>query len=460
MNSPYRDYTKTRLMELADRGLDGIYFDSWHMSDICACEYCRKAFRQELGHEMDPKAPVGTPAYMEAIQFVNRTMVRTFTEWHQAVRSRKPDMFFAVGSSLYPMFFSPHIDEHLLAISDTAKTEFDKPFGGPPERAGRDPDFATPAYDAQLALGWSLVRDSSGGRPPFMWIPWLASEKTATCSAAAAVAYGCIASVQTPIHNLDADMKANLSKFPSVFAMGDRVSPFLAYARPVPWVALHVSENARDGRLGDMKRMWREVFSPALGAVQVMKECHAPWVVLTDGALAAGPAEETKVLILPWPAELTTQQKDAVAKFEGRGGVVLRLSPDAGWNSRKQQPELLKALANDIGQQAERFPIRINGPKQMHATCFKSPTEKRYTLCLVNSWSWFRSERYPDENAKDQPEPPACTDVVLAFASPLGEPRKVFDAMTGKPLPVQSAEGVFTVRVPSFQIHAFVVAEF
>ena len=59
MNSPYREYTKTRLMELADRGLDVVYFDSWHMSDICACEYCRKAFRQELGHEMDPKAAGG-----------------------------------------------------------------------------------------------------------------------------------------------------------------------------------------------------------------------------------------------------------------------------------------------------------------------------------------------------------------------------------------------------------------
>ena len=158
------------------------------------------------------------------------------------------------------------------------------------------------------------------------------------------------------------------------------------------------------------------------------------------------------MLILPWPAELTAQQKDAVAKFEGRGGVVHRLSPDAGWNSRKRQSELQKALANDIARQAELFPIRINGPKQMHATCFKSPTEKRYTLCLVNSWSWFRSERYPDEKAKDQPEPPACTDVVLSFASPLGQPRKVFDTMTGKPLPVEAVEGVFRVRMPAFPI--------
>ncbi len=448
MNSPYREYTKTRLTELADRGLDVVYFDSWHMPDICVCEYCREAFRKELGHDMNPDAPVGSPAYMEAVEFVNRTMVRTFTEWHRAVRSRKPDMFFAVGSSQYPMFFSPHIDEHLLAISDTSKTEFDKPFGGPAERMGGEKDFAAPAYDDQLALGWSLVRDSSGGRPPLMWVPFLANEKTATYSAAAAVAYGCVASVQAAIRNLDADMAENRGKFPSIFAMGDRVSPYLAYARPVPWAALHISEEARNRRLGDLKRMWREVFSPALGACQALKECHVPWVVLTDGALAAGPVDETRLLVLPCPDDLTDRQKESVAKFERRGGVVIRLSSEAGWYDQTRQSGLLKALLADVRRQAAGMPICIDGPAHMHATCFRAPTEKRYTLCLVNSWSWFRSVRDDRPQVKDQPEPPACADVTFTLASPLGRPRKVFDGDSGKELSVEEADGAFRVRAP------------
>ncbi|HSW46036.1 MAG TPA: hypothetical protein VLM89_10745 [Phycisphaerae bacterium] len=460
MNSPYREYTKTRLLELADRGLDAIYFDSWHMPDICACDYCKKTFRAETGHDMDLSAAVGSPGYMEIVAFVNRTMVQTFTEWHRAIRAKHPDVFLAIGSSQYPMFISPHIDEHLLAISNTSKTEFHKPFGHEPRAMSREPDFATPAFDDQLALGWSLVRDASGGRPPLMWIPFLTSEKTATYSAAAAVTYGCIASLQAVVRNLDEDTSTNQKMFRSVFAMGDRVSPHLAYTRPVPWAALHISERARNARVGDMKQLWREVFTPALGACQALKECHAPWVVLTDDALAAGPSAETRLLVLPWPADLTAEQKNAVARFEQRGGRIIRLDPKAGWHTRTSRPGLLKPLREAIRQQASGWPIRITGPERMHAMCFRHPTEKRYTICLTNTWAWFRSERETVPSLKQQPEQPPCSDVTISLSPALGRPRKVFEADTGATLETEPADSRIRVRVPTFQVFACVVVRY
>lgn len=460
LNSPYREHVKTRLLELAERGLEAIYFDSWHIPPICTCEYCRKAFRQEMGHDMKPASPPGSPDYTEAVEFVNRSMVRAFTEWHQAVRAKYPRVFFAVSSSMYPVFASPHIDERLLAISDTSKTEFHKPFGGEPGFAKNEVDFAKPAFDDQLALGWSLVRDASGGRPPLMWVPFLASEKTATYSAAAAMTYGCIASLHGQLGRGETDMERNHSRFNSVFALGDRVSPHLAHARPLPLAAVHISEKARNARLGDPRRMWHEVFSPSLGACQILRESHVPWVVLTDGLLASGPAVETRLLILPWPDELTPPQRDAVAAWERGGGTVIRLDPKAGWGRQSLKPGLVQSLGRDVQQHASDWPIRINGPAPMHAMCFRRPGEKRYVICLANTWAWFHSSRDPEPGYAEQPEPPACEGVTIAFSSVLGRPRKVLNAVTSTNLDIDAVEGAARVRVPSFQVFACIVVEY
>ncbi|MGD8240291.1 MAG: hypothetical protein PVH68_17180, partial [Armatimonadota bacterium] len=303
-NSPYREYIKTRLLELADRGVDCLYFDSWHMPDVCACDYCLKAFREQTGHDLDRSAAVGSPAYMEGVEFVNRSMVRAFADWRDAVRARHPNIFFAIGSSVYPMFHTPHIDARLLEISDTSKTEFHKPFGQNAAVMRGEPDLAPPAFDDQVALGWSLVRDASGGRPPLMWIPFIRGERTALYSAAAAVTYGCIASMNVTLRRMETDAPRSLELFSSSFAMGHKLSPYLAHARPIPWAALHISRRARDARYPDRKLMYREVFAPALGASEALKEAHLPWVTVTDSALAGDLRPTTKVLILPWPDEL------------------------------------------------------------------------------------------------------------------------------------------------------------
>jgi hypothetical protein len=461
LNSPYREYIKTRLVELADRGVDAIYFDNRHMPDVCTCTYCLEKYRRETGQDMNYQAPVGSPGYLRAVEFVNRSMVEAFLEWRAAVRARHPGVFFCVKSSQYPMFFSPHIDYHLLAVSDTSGTEFHKPFGHNPAVMRRQPDFAEPAFDDQVALGWSIVRDGSGGRPPLMWIPFIRSEEKSLYSAAAAVTYGCVASMNMHIRDLGKDAPHNAEIFRSTFEMGKRVSPYLAYARPIPWAALHVSERSRNARLADRVQMWREVFAPALGAFQVLKESHVPWVTLSDLALSKPLDPRTRVMVLPWPEELTGEQQDIVLQFESDGGDVIRLDPTAGWETTAKKPALMRKMARSIGERAGRPPIAVEGPPATHAVCYEQAAQDRLVVCLANTWGWFRSTREPNPRLNEGiSPPPACKDVTITFSQEFGKPRRVVEAVNRTELPAVNPADGWRVSVPIFQTAACVVAEY
>ena len=460
LNSPYRQYIKTRLVELADRGVDGIYFDNRHMPDICICQYCRAEFQREMGHPMNYQAEVGSRDYLEAVDFVNRSMVEAFLEWRAAVRAKHPDVFFCVKSSRYANYFSPHIDYNLLAISDTSGTEFNKPFGYAKRVMRSEPDFAEPAFDDQLAMGWSIVRDCSDGRPPLMWIPHIRSEEKALYSAAAAVTYGCAAAMAMSIRDLPRDGPRNAAIFSSCFEMGRKISPHLAGARPIAWAALHVSESSRNRRVADLELMWREVFSPALGAYQVLKETHLPWVTASDLALSRPLDPNTRLLVLPWPDELTGPQREVVAQFEANGGCVVRLDPRAGWHTKQDKPALMRALASTIRQRAGKPPILIDGPPAMHAVAFERPDEHRTVIMLTNTWGWARSTREPDPILIEGIAPPPCADVTVTFLDAPGRPKRVLEAISGRPLPVESRANAWQVYLPEFQINACLVAEY
>jgi hypothetical protein len=460
LNSPYREYIKTRLVELADRGVDGIYFDNRHMPDVCTCEYCLEKYRRQTGHEMNYQAPAGSADYLAAVEFVNRSMVEAFLEWREAVHRRHPEVFFCVKSSQYPMFFSPHIDYHLLAVSDTSGTEFHKPFGHRTAVMRRQADFAEPAFDDQVALGWSIVRDGSAGRPPLMWIPFIRSEEKSLYSAAAAVTYGGVAAMNMRIRDLEKDGPRNAQIFRSTFAMGRRVSPYLAYARPIPWAALHVSERSRNQRLPDRVLMWREVFAPALGAFQVLKESHLPWVTLSDLALSRPLDPRTRLLVLPWPQELTDKQQAVVRQFASDGGQVIRLDPAAGWETKTKKPGLMVKMAQSIRQQAAKPPIAVAGPPAMHAVSYRQAEQDRLVVSLANTWGWFRSTRDPNPKLNEGTPPPACQDVTVTFSPEFGKPRRVFEAVTETELPPVNTPDGWRATVPEFQTTACVVAEY
>lgn len=476
-NSPARALITTRLLELADRGVDGIYFDSWHMPEVCTCENCRAAYLEETGKPMNVAAKRGSEDYRLASEFVARSIARNFTEWKRIVKAKHPEVVFAIGSSLYPCFDSQmQITASLLQISDTSKTEFSKPFGGflgivgdqrgieaqVRRRPYWDSSFAFPAYDLQNALGWSLTRDSCDGRPPLMWIPFTRTEEEAYYSAAAAVSYGCVASIHpTGLRTaLSAPFDASTTKmYKTSYEMGDKVSPWLAFARPLGYALIHVSERSRDARIADPRALWVEFFAPVLGAFEAIKEEHLPVATINDLQLHRGIPRDARVLILPHEGELTEPQRTVVHAFEAAGGTVLRLDGEQGWHLKSEKPRLKQALVERIEARPEPMPIRGRGPAAMHAVFFRKPGSSATVVCLVNSFGWFRSERAESAEADHREAPPPCTNVVLELAGPQAAGRSALEVLSGKQLPVRQEGGKTTIAVPDFPIMACVVID-
>ncbi len=508
LHSPYKDYIKTRLVELAHRGLDVVYFDSWHMPSVCACEYTRRAYEAAKGErfpfavdlpetppvsEFDPERRIvdgfetyapGSPltgesgpgqysaAYFKVSDFVGETLKRTFREWREAAREVKPDMFFAIGSSLYPCFDTqPHMTDDFLEIIDTSKTEFHKPFGGAKSPLADEPDFAEPAWDVQTALGWAWTRDSCEGRPPLMWIPYVTEEKEARYSSGAAVGYGCVASLAFRVINRRAMEPYDLDHrgvFGSSFEVGQKVSPHLAHARVIPWAVLHISERARNRRLADETGLWKDVFAPVLGAFQALKEDHLPVATLTDKALAEGRIDPaTKVLVLPWPEELSIGQRRTVADAEKRGLVVVRLDHGAPWHRASKKGGLMRGLVEEVKVRAGRPPIRISGPAAMHAVSYRHPESGKLAVCLMNSWGWYRTIRPgPGTRPEDSPlhisraqEPSPCRDVTIEIDREwlrAGSVREVIDEAV---LKTEETPAGVRIHVPEFQINQCVIVE-
>jgi len=500
-NSPYRHYITTRLVELAERGIDMIYFDSWHMPSVCTCRFCGAAFEEQTGKPFpfatgtpgglpapnvggirdDFEAyPVGQPPggnmtvqhtseYLEVSAFVSRSLVSAFSDWRAAVTNVNPVIRFAVGSSLYPMFTGqPHMTDDFLAIADTAKTEFHKPFGGSLGPMSGVADFAAPTFDIQTALGWMWTRDSSGGRPPLMWIPFIRREREALYSSAAAYSYGCIASLHLKVYNrrtkgtVPAEELKGL--FGSSFERGKLVSPWLAHTRPYPWAAIHISQAVRNRHLDDKQALWRGVYAPVLGVFEALKEAHLPVVTVTDRHLRKGLAADTKVLILPWPDTLTDEQETVVSRHEAKGVTVVRLPEARAWHLVDRKPGLKEKLLEHVRKAKSPPLVHVTGPDRMHAVVLRGMSGKRLIVTLMNSWGWYRSHRQHDpdvptaiDNAR---EPDRITDCMISLDPALGKPTRVFDAVTGEELALAATEGPPRVAIPPFQINRCVVVEF
>ena len=476
-NSPYRDFVQTRLCELAQRGIDMIYFDSWHMPEVCTCESCRRKFEAVTGkpfpikptpkaggaateqiEDADGKislAGVYTDGYLEVCRFVSQSLQEVFTQWRAAVTKINPRVRFAIGSSLYPLFVNqPHLTADFVALADSAKTEFQKEFGGNADLLKRVtlPGFAPPTFDITTALGWSLVRDGCDGRPPLMWIPPVETEQDALWTSAAAYSYGCVADITIRGKELGVRKGHECTApglFASSFANGAKISPALAHTRPYGWAAIHASERARNRRLNDLSTMWKEVIAPVVGAFEAMVREHLPVVTINDRQLASEIPAETRVLVLASPDEVTDAQRAAIARWTQRGGVVLRIATGGDWYSATGKPARMKALLADIQARAGQPPIRVVGPKDMHAVFFRHPQGGRLVVALVNAWDNY-------ELKTRAAKPPRCAGVTLELDPTFFSAATATEMLSQAKLPMTRTRTVM-VKVPDFEINRCVM---
>ncbi len=466
-NTPYADFVKTRLVELAKMGADGFYFDEVHMpKPFCWCEHCRRRFRAATGLEYPQRPDPFDPVYQKAVEFKNVTIERVFREWRRAIHAANPQAVLLIGSNTYPQMVDRHTTHRLYRIADSMKTEFSLPDRASANRVfAVDTGLAPTQRDARLALGYAIARDACDGRPPHVWIHGLPNAVHARFATAGVIVHGGIANLDHPEPTIP-DAKL----FGDAVALGNRIAPAFTGMRPMRWAVVHYSEYARDHDLPDEAEAWRNVLYPVYGAFTTLLRAHLPVGTITDSQLEQGRLSNSRVLFIPSPERLTDRMKTAIRRFEQRGGRVIYQRPEWKWHEPDGGMERVgRALLAEIGTEKDSVPVSASGgSSRMHAVFYTNPDRSRITAALVNDFSWGftgrtrtrRGQPIPGIEERINRKPPAsCRDVRVWLRS-RRPPKEVVDRASGKTLTVTEVDGGYRIDVPEFDCVAVVEIRF
>lgn len=398
LNSGYADFVEARLVELAQRGVDGLYFDEVHMPKTgCWCAACQTGFTAATGLEHPLSIDEEDPLWRKLREFTNVSIERAFLRWRAAVHAVDPEIVLLISNNTAPDLVTRHTTGRLMRLADATKTEFAK---------GADPGLerlvdelfpgAQPARATRLAFGWSYCRDGSDGRPPHVWLNDMRTADEALFATAGVVAHGGVANLDHPERTIP-----DAETFGPAIEAAQSAAQVLAGLRPWRALAIHVPERALDALAPDQEAMWREVIGPVLGAFETALGARIPVSLVTDNQLAEGALDSYRVLYLPAPSALDTDMKRAVSSFAERGGAVLREDSAARWSSASERKQAERALVTQLLDARGEAPLVLEVPRGVHSVFYRDPAGSgRMAVALVNDFGWVQSRdaraRAPD----------------------------------------------------------------
>ncbi len=364
-HSPFGAVTLQRFIELAERGVDGIYLDESHQPlEGCWCAWSEEAFKAATGLPLPAAALESDPLYRRYLEFTEDSLVERIACWRRILELLHPGTTLLVSSHRQPDLVGPLPTLRLAAVSTVVKTEFS--LGDTSAFLQAHPGLARPSTETLLPLGWIGSRDGSFGRPAHVWINRLEGHERWLAATAAVVASGCIANLDHP----EAAMPDS-SSFEPAFGLARELSKPLARARPLASTLLHLPERARNAHLPDRVGAWKELMLPMALAFEALIQAHLPVCLISDDQLAHGLPSTAKLLFLPNEAALEPGQRDAVRRFRSRGGVVVCSD--------------LSELASQAA--ALSLPARLQAPESVHSFWF-TDDDGRCVIAITQQVAW------------------------------------------------------------------------
>ena len=467
----YGEVTEQRLLELADMGVSGIYFDFRHLpANGCWETQLAADFTAETG--LAAPSLGRTAEYQQFIEFSANRMAETFAGWKATLAAQYPQLEFIVSVTSVPGLTRLGMNTDLANI-DNAKSEFAIPIarGQSNSVLENNPDLHRPADDIRMAFSWALLRDSATNGKVHQWKVWSPNGDQDKAFVSAVTTYGAIAAVDVTERILKPGNTApgisTRAEVKETFELGDKISPHLADADPIGWAAVHFSENSRNAffQSGD-RTMWENIQLPAIGGFQALTELGMSPSVLNDSALSETISPEVQVLFLPDAGNLTAEQQTAIAAFEARGGTVISNSAGWNWSSTSGYEQAVDDFKTEILTLESRAPIVINGlPQKVHAVA-NTKTEGLSTptivVSLANDFTFVQKSFVLDPLAADQVN--VTPDAVAAgvtieidnsfhpsLANRSASDLIAYDAVSEQKLEVVKTATGFEVVLPSFQ---------
>jgi hypothetical protein len=479
LTGPYREVVLTRLLELAEMGADGFLFDSRHIHRAgCWGTALEAVWKGETGEDAPPLPKPDeepSPRYLEFLDFRARKIEETFAYWRDEVKSRHRDVVFVISTDDFAALIDRGVTTRLARIADSAKNEYCQAVRNRITTnlfEANSTVLKEPPGHVRQSLSWTVLRDSSEGRPPHIWHPGVPSEEQAEALAASLLTFGAVANMDVYERNLctqeDQQGKTPVAGLKRAFALGSLVSPHLARTKPLRWAAVHFGERSRNDRGVDYLAMWQEVLWPLVGPYKVLSEDGLPIGVVNDDQLERGELDGYRLLILPNPDELTAGQDQTVVVFRARGGAVIENDPAWAWSDPAGTDVAAAAFRAALRPHLGTAPVRVTGgPKERYAVSYRKPG--RLLVAVTNDFSWvqFSTLFKPVPEDEINPPPPLAHGVRVTWRRGHGPPQtpghgprsrpRAIEAVSDKTLTVQEFSGGYQVDLPDFQFMALLI---
>jgi hypothetical protein len=468
ITGPYREVVLDRLRMLAAMGADGFMFDERHLPPTgCWCSALADAWTTETGLPVPAEPDEADPVYRQFLDFKARKIEDTFAYWRDRVHADYPEVVFVVSTTTIPALTDPEMTTRLARIADSAKNEYRLAISPALNKHVFEcnPDLAEPSDHVREALGWTLLRDSADGRPPYIWVSGVPDDKHARAAAGSLLTFGCIANMDVDEQSLlgeaaPAPGKTPLDALRAAFELGRRASPHLAAARPVRWAALHFAERARNARGNYYREAWEQVLWPLVGAFQALCEDGLPVGIVNDSQLERGELADYSLLVLPDPDGLTAAQQRAAAEFAAGGGIVIENDPAWAWSDPAGQEAAFAAFRAKIRSHARAAPIRVTGgPAGRYAVAYRSVD--RLVVAVTNDFDWVQITNRRNVPSQTNPPAPPADGVTVTWGRGFGLPElprlRAVEVIHRQTLDVVAVADRHRVTLPRFSFMALLV---
>ncbi|ALJ04461.1 hypothetical protein APS56_04590 [Pseudalgibacter alginicilyticus] len=445
-NSPYIDLLATRLIEFAQMGGDGLYFDEIHMPrEGCWCNYCKTKFNELTGQTAPTTINVNSQLYKDYQNFNNESVVEGFYKLRQTLEAENPDLVMIIGSNTLPKLTERHLNTNLFRLAHAHKTEWDisqRTLSSVPN------GIMVPDEKVWRGLSYTFSRDISDGRPAHYWVPGMSfvPSKDILGATAGLISFGNIANL---------DMRETLSPdldFINAVTYGNNVSSVFEDSKPNRWLLIHFNEKALETYSGETANGWSNFLSPFYGSYYAASENKLSVGIITDSQLKQGLFQGAKVLFTPNTETISAELQIKIDEFESQGGVVITEDPSWEWenggtdfNNAKNE---FQAILNNVYSQPL---FKSNGGSGFYYVNYfeKNDAGKfKYIASYSNELEWVTVGATAQTNGNLQPDPISGIKLIVNSGQ---IPTSVRNVLTDTPVSFNISNGVLSLDVPNFQ---------
>lgn len=447
ISSGFGDIVATRLRELQDRGVDGIYLDYRHFP----VEGC---FGSNLEQEFLAAYPQfrsidrNSRHYLINLRrFQSVKMVEILANWRENIQAGGELAYLTSVTSL-PTLINPEMAFAQLRTG-IPKTEFSAAIRrGLNLHLNRNfPDLRPLKDEWRMALGWTLMRELSGA-PPHVWGHGIPNRDQVLAYMGSVITFGGVANLDVINDNIleakDPDGATRRADLEFAFRLGAEISPVMQDAIPLHDTAILFSEQARDAAFPHLNRIWKEQIWPTTAVFGFLQAQGNPATIIDEAKLDSSNNRISTIIVIN-PADISQLARDALARLAARGTRIINLDGLVLYTADEPEEILEAELGPFLA--ARSAEIKVSDiPDRFLIEFYKSDTRNSFILSVTNEFAWTQTQLWyqaiPADEINSPPAPlEAGTQVVFSDTS---QTYCAFDHISGKPIE-RSADGPFVL---------------